>query len=91
VGQSPTIGAAIRKTKAKPEKAAKPTKKKKSKPPKQYDRSAWLKQWNQAMGPLVRLASKIADGVNEKGCESYKLVQNDLNAATEKMEEWMGK
>ena len=89
VGQSPTIGAAMRASGAKPEKAETPRKKKKTKPPKQYDRSAWMKQWNQAMGPLVRLASKIADGVGEKG-KSYKLVQKHLNAATEEMMEWMG-
>lgn len=70
-----------------PEQPAKP----KGKPPKQYDRSAWFKQWEQAMGPLCRLVDKIAAGVGESGGKSQKVVQDHLNVATEEMTEWMGK
>ncbi len=89
VGQAPNITAAIKATGAKPDKAATPKRKSKGKPPKQYERSSLYKSWTAAMGPLVRLAGKIADGVDEKGCESYKLVQDHLNDATEEMMKWM--
>ena len=59
-------------------------------PPKQLDRSAWYKQWDQSIGPLVRLVDKIASAVGESKCESHKVVQEHLNIATEEMMEWMG-
>ena len=71
-----------------PEETPKPPKGK-GKPPKQFDRSAWLKQWEQAIGPVVRLVDKIAAGVDESGCDSQKVVQDHLNVATEEMTEWM--
>jgi len=64
-------------------------KKKKPKPPKQLDRSAWYKQWNQSIGPLVRLVDKIANNVGESKCESQRTVQRHLNNATVKMMKWM--
>jgi len=61
-----------------------------SQPPKQFDRSYWLKQWEQSIGPLLRVVDKIAAGVGESGCESQKVVHDHLNVATEEMTEWMG-
>ena len=58
-------------------------------PPKQLDRSAWYKQWDQSIGPLVRLVDKIASAVGESKSESHKTVQEHLNIATEEMMEWM--
>ena len=59
-------------------------------PPRQLDRPAYYKQWDQAIGPLVRLVDKIAAGVGESGSHEHKLVQDRLNLATETMIEWMG-
>ncbi len=59
-------------------------------PPKQYDRSAWMKQWTQAIKPVVQLVDKIAAGVGETGCGSQGVVQDHLNVATEEITEWMG-
>jgi len=59
-------------------------------PPKQYDGAFWLKQWDQAIGPLARLVDKIAAGVGRSGCESHQLVQDHLNNATEVMPELLG-
>ena len=58
-------------------------------PPKQFDRSAWLKQWDQAIGPIVRLVDKIANSIGEAQCESHQTVQDHLNLASEEMEEWL--
>lgn len=60
------------------------------KPPKQYDRSAWLKRWEQSIGPLVRLVDAIAKGVGESKCKSHKAVQGHLKDATNEVMEWMG-
>lgn len=59
-------------------------------PPKQLDRSAWYKQWDLSIGPLVRLVDKIAGAVGESKCESQRTVQEHLNIATEEMMDWMG-
>ena len=59
-------------------------------PPRQLDRPAYYKQWDQMIGPIVRLVDKIALGVGETGCHDHKLVQDRLNLATETMMEWMG-
>jgi len=88
VGQAPNIASAIEATGAKPAKATTPPKRN-GKPPKQYDRSAWFKSWEQTMGPLVRLVDKIASGLAESGCESQTVVHERLNDATEKMQKWM--
>jgi len=61
------------------------------KPPKQYPRSHWLKQWESSIGPMVRLVDKIASEVGESKSSSHQSVQKQLNAATDKMHEWMGK
>jgi len=59
-------------------------------PPKQLDRSAWFKRYDQSIGPLVRLVDTIADGVNSSQCPMHKSVQKHLDAATRDMMEWMG-
>ncbi len=61
----------------------------KGQPGKQYDRSYWLKQYDQAIGPPTRLVDKIAGGVGETDCESHKLVQDHLNSATEEIHKWL--
>jgi len=66
-------------------------KQKRSKPTRQVDRTAWLKEWRGAIGPVIRLVDKIAKGVGEKGCESHKCVQEHLGIAVEEMKEWLGK
>ena len=63
---------------------------KKGKPPKRLDRSAYFKQWDNSIGPLVRLVDKIAEGVGEKHGLHHKAVHDALNTATEEMMEWMG-
>lgn len=69
----------------KPEKSQSVT----SKPPKKNSRADWYKEWNSAIGPLVRLVDKIANALGEQG-ESQKVVQDHLNVATEEMQEWLG-
>jgi len=83
VGQAATVSEAIKLTGAKPPAPAK-------QPPKQLDRSAWYKQWDGAVGPLVRIVDKIAAGVGESKCESHRVVQEHLEIATQEMLEWMG-
>jgi hypothetical protein len=68
------------------------TKKKpaKKKPPKQLDRSGWYKQWENAIGPVVRLVDKIANAVGEKGGTDQEVVQEYLENATQAVADWMG-
>lgn len=61
----------------------------KARPPKQFPRSHWFKQWEQQIGPLVRLVDKIADGLKEKRCRHHEAVQELLNSATEEMTKWL--
>lgn len=63
---------------------------KKPKPPKKLDRKAYYKQWGTAIGPLVRLVDKIAEGVGEKHDPHQEAIQEALNTATEEMMAWMG-
>ena len=58
-------------------------------PPKQYPGSHWFKQWQQAIGPVVRLVDKIADGHGNSSNGSQKIVQDHLQVATEEMQEWL--
>ena len=96
-GDQQAIATAIRKKRAKTVReamkldgikapAAKPPK---PKPPKKLDKKAYFKQWDQAIGPVVRLVDKIADGVGEKDCRLHLAVQKHLNNATEAMMAWM--
>lgn len=61
-----------------------------SKPPKKFDRKALYKEWDKAVGPLVRLVDRIARDMGETGCVSHKTIRGQLDACTEEMEEWMG-
>jgi hypothetical protein len=54
------------------------------------DTKALYKEWDRAIGPLVRLVDRIAGQVNGKRGEHHKTVQEHLNAATEEMMAWMG-
>ena len=54
------------------------------------DCKALFKEYDRAIGPLVRLVDRIAGQVNGKNSESHKTVQEQLNYATEEMMEWMG-
>ena len=56
---------------------------------KKYDRSSYLNQWTNAIGPLVRLVDNIADGVAEKYDPHHEKVQDLLNQATEEMTAWL--
>lgn len=60
------------------------------KPPKKLDRKAYCKEWERAIGPVVRLVDKIAAGVGEKHCESHKTILRLLDDCTEGVTEWMG-
>ena len=60
-------------------------------PPRQFDRSHWLKQWDNSIGPLCRLVDKIAENVGESHCPSHDAIQSQLQAATDEITEWMGK
>ena len=70
--------------------AVKEVAKPKPKPPKQYPRSHWFKQWEQSIGPICRLVDKIADAVKEKHTIHHDAVQAKLNDATKQMMKWMG-
>jgi len=70
--------------------AVKKPPKKTGTPAKQFDRSAYMKEWTRAIGPLVRLVDKIAKGVGETRSESHKTILEHLEIATEEMTEWMG-
>jgi len=59
------------------------------KPPKKFDRSAYYKQWDRAIGPLVRLVEKIGHGVDEPNSEYKRHIHDRLEAATQEMAEWM--
>lgn len=60
-----------------------------TKPPKRLDRKAYYKQWDNVIGPLVRLVDKIAEGVGEKHDPHHVAIQDALNTATEEMVSWM--
>lgn len=75
------------------QKVAKPKPKQKPKPktpPKKLDKKALFKQWDQAIGPVVRLVNKIANDAGEKECASHKAIKDKLEDCTETMAEWMG-
>jgi hypothetical protein len=54
------------------------------------DCKALFKEYDRAIGPLVRLVDRIAGQVNGKNGDHHKTVQDHLNIATEEMMEWMG-
>jgi len=60
------------------------------KPERQFPRSHWCKQWDQTIGPLVKLVDKIGRNVNEMHGKHHKCVHEHLELATEEMMEWMG-
>jgi hypothetical protein len=86
-GQASSVKEAIKLTGAKPAKEDKP---KRGKPPTKPTRTQWFKQWEKAIGPVVRLVDKIANEVGEPKCQSKLVVHDHLNVATEEMMEWMG-
>ncbi len=61
------------------------------KPPKKFDRSYWLKQWEQQIGPIVRLVDKIANELEEAQCNAHVATLDHLQYATDEMSEWMAK
>ena len=71
-------------------KAPPKAKPKATKPPKQYDRSSWFKQWEQSIGPICRLVDKIANELGESKSKHQNSVQAHLNHATEAMMDWLG-
>jgi hypothetical protein len=81
---------AVKSGKAKTLKAAAKATKADSPPVSDPDCKALYKEWERAIGPLVRLVDRIAGQVNGKRGEHHKTVQEHLNAATEEMIEWMG-
>lgn len=89
--EGPVTAAKIRETVTKAT-GAKPPKAEKSngKPPKQYPRSHWYKQWDNAIGPIVRLVDKIANEVGERHDPHQEAIQDFLDKATAEMMEWMG-
>ena len=60
------------------------------KPERQFPRSHWCKQWDQTIGPLVKLVDKIGRNVNEMHGKHHKCVHEHLELATEEVMEWMG-
>ncbi len=70
--------------------ADKPSKPPRKKPPKVLDKKAYYKQWDHAIGPLMRVLDKIANGVGEKHGPSHKAILGHLDICTEEMQEWMG-
>ena len=61
-----------------------PPKRGNGKPPKQFDESHWLKQWDQAIGPLVRLVDNIAGNFQASG-DLISGVHDTLNEITTTM------
>lgn len=84
-GQANSIRAAIKATGAKPKAPAK-----RAKPSKKLEPPAYYKQYYKAIGPVVRLVDKIANGVGEKNSAKHKAVHAALNKATTEMKKWMG-
>lgn len=84
VGQAASVREALKLTGAKSQSAPKA-----SKPPKKLDRRAYYKQWDSSIGPLVRLVTKIAEGVGELNGPDHKKVKKGLSAATLAMVDWM--
>ena len=66
--------------------------KKKPKPKlaKKLDKKACYKQWDQAIGPLLRVLDKIARDVGEWDCASHTVIHGQLQACTDEMAEWLG-
>ena len=64
-------------------------KKANGKPPKQFPRSHWFRQWELAIGPVCRLVDKIAEEVREKHDPHHEAAQEFLEKATEEMMAWM--
>ena len=60
------------------------------KPPKQYPRSHWFKQYDQSIGPVLRLIDQIAHQVGECKCAHHQAVHEHLNRATDEMMTWLG-
>jgi hypothetical protein len=71
-----------------PEEAA--DRKPKPKLAKKLDKKACYKEWNDKIGPVVRLVDKIARDVGEKDGASHKLIHRQLQACTDELAEWMG-
>lgn len=69
--------------------AAEPESPARRQPPKKLDRAGYYAMWNNAIGPLVRLVDKIADGVGERRDPHHEAIQDKLNEATEEMMAWM--
>ena len=70
----------------------KPPGKKKSKPKlaKKLDKKACYKDWDRAIGPLLRVLDKIARDVGEWDCASHTVIHGQLQACTDEMAEWLG-
>jgi len=60
------------------------------KPERQFPRSHWYKQWDQTIGPLVKLVDKIGRNVNEMHGKHHKCVHEHLELATEEVMDWLG-
>ncbi len=71
------------------EPAKKKPKPPKNKPPKKLDKNALYKEWDKAIGPLIRTLNKIASDVGEKNGPSHRVILGQLDACTEEMGEWM--
>lgn len=83
-----TAAMKLRKIKAPaPKTKAKPPAKKKL--PKKLDKKAYYKQWTAAIGPVVRLVDKIANGVGEKNSKPHKFILVQLENCTKEMDAWM--
>ncbi len=87
-GQANSVKEAMKLRGIKPP-AGKKKKPTKPKPPKKLDKNALYKEWDKAIGPLIRTLNKIAGDVGEKNGPSHKVIQGQLDACTEEMGEWM--
>lgn len=54
------------------------------------DPKALWKEWDHAIGPLVRVVERIATQVNQRNGEHHKTVREHLDVASEEMAEWLG-
>jgi len=59
------------------------------KPPKQYEPSAWFKQWEQGIKPMVKFVDKMAEGLGQEKTAHHKAVQVHLQHATYAVMEWL--
>lgn len=66
------------------------TRKRRKKPPRQVDARVHFKEWHRALGPLLRLADRIARDVGQPNARWQQAIHDDLQHATDEIEKGLG-